>query len=404
MAKTAVRAIDLPIKVPKKGQVDYNRCTFEELQAFVAARGLKHQARSTRYAARELIVTLQRADDNPSFPYFFELAPEMRNRIYDELLVFDPDTGFAHPQILASCRAANNEAKNIMCTKNVAVVRIDFGIMPTYAGHVDHKVSMGGPLARANTEHLEFLITGPIRWPRALLKFEHVQVDIRLGYGSLGVKRILRRNQMNGAVATLGSFLEESERLKRVTVKGDFDAVLKGNHTTTTELVSMLYPISRLYAKKAQCDFVFKGFQACREVARALINNANAHHDFYQTTFLRKLALVGLELYHISELGERNVPRGIGFGLCSNDLEQKVRAIEPELLRLGGALYDNIEDEKKLMECADRAASLYTEFAKTGILKRKAAHQEKYGSEHTCASCEFHRVHHMRIRSFPEEE
>ncbi|MCJ1230001.1 hypothetical protein MMC12_006672 [Toensbergia leucococca] len=59
-----------------------------------------------------------------SFP-FLELSAEIRNIVYDNLLIIDPLTAEgAHPQILATCSQINNEASGILYTSERILFRV----------------------------------------------------------------------------------------------------------------------------------------------------------------------------------------------------------------------------------------------------------------------------------------
>jgi hypothetical protein len=63
----------------ERGLLSYEKFSMDELQAFCKARGLSSKVTTASRLAR----VLERADDAATFPRFFELAPEIRNLIYE---------------------------------------------------------------------------------------------------------------------------------------------------------------------------------------------------------------------------------------------------------------------------------------------------------------------------------
>ena len=68
------------------GQTSYVECSNAELRAFIAARKIEIEAfitPGTLGLRSQLIKRLDYADQNPTFPKFMSLPPELRNRIYE---------------------------------------------------------------------------------------------------------------------------------------------------------------------------------------------------------------------------------------------------------------------------------------------------------------------------------
>lgn len=63
----------------QRGLMSYEDLSMAELQSFCAARGISSKASTASRLAR----VLEKADDAATFPRFLELAPEIRNSIYE---------------------------------------------------------------------------------------------------------------------------------------------------------------------------------------------------------------------------------------------------------------------------------------------------------------------------------
>lgn len=104
--------------------VNYQACGVSELQAFISARTGKDPA--TDEAKQYYVQTLRILDEQARFR-FFDLAPELRNLIYRKLLGWDDDNpggkSLCYPQILATCKQAHSEAKDLVYTVRIFIVR-----------------------------------------------------------------------------------------------------------------------------------------------------------------------------------------------------------------------------------------------------------------------------------------
>ncbi|KAK5124508.1 hypothetical protein LTR85_001725 [Meristemomyces frigidus] len=128
--------------------LDYDQCSVQELRSFVEARTgevITGTAQDDYYADRltqadgestyELldlaewkapyIAALRRADDTATF-CFLDLPAELRNMVYDELLLLKhkDDREYCSPSILAACRQTHDEGEGILYEDNV--VNLDF--------------------------------------------------------------------------------------------------------------------------------------------------------------------------------------------------------------------------------------------------------------------------------------
>ncbi|SMY24685.1 unnamed protein product [Zymoseptoria tritici ST99CH_1A5] len=104
-------------------QMNYDRCSLKELTKFAADRGLNvnpsSAAKNGKHASplkRDYVEALQQADSCRTFR-FLDLPPEMKNLIYEELLVLQ-DSYTCFPEILGTCRQIFKEGSNILYGDN----------------------------------------------------------------------------------------------------------------------------------------------------------------------------------------------------------------------------------------------------------------------------------------------
>ncbi|KAK3684482.1 hypothetical protein LTR37_020230 [Vermiconidia calcicola] len=105
--------------------VDYQSCTLAELADFVKNRDLLPFIHATvRKATRaDYVDHLTRADRYWTFR-FFDLPPELRNRIRRNLLLMDTGSFTCHPQILVASKQTNHEASSILYGENIIDVEL----------------------------------------------------------------------------------------------------------------------------------------------------------------------------------------------------------------------------------------------------------------------------------------
>ncbi|KAK1815997.1 hypothetical protein LTR12_009594 [Friedmanniomyces endolithicus] len=104
----------------------YSRCSTDELKAFAHARNIQvsppHAFRHRRSSRADYINALKQADKDFTFR-FMDLAPELRNRICRELLLFH-NSYFCQPRILATCKTIHSEASAILYRDNLIEVKL----------------------------------------------------------------------------------------------------------------------------------------------------------------------------------------------------------------------------------------------------------------------------------------
>lgn len=100
----------------------YFKCQTRELAALCSSRGLEMSS-IHRNDRRGYLNALKNADAHPAPFRFLDLPPEIRNMVYRNLLIFK--NRFAcHPQILATSKQVNKEAKTILYGDNTVDIKL----------------------------------------------------------------------------------------------------------------------------------------------------------------------------------------------------------------------------------------------------------------------------------------
>lgn len=106
--------------------VRYHNCNKTRLASFIADRGLqvintakKHHIGPTH---ADYVRALKKADSATHFR-FLNLSPELRNTIYEELLILQ-NSFSCTPQILATCKQINKEATSVLYGDNLIEAKI----------------------------------------------------------------------------------------------------------------------------------------------------------------------------------------------------------------------------------------------------------------------------------------
>jgi hypothetical protein len=100
---------------------------FQELAKFAKDRGVSVSSLSNPprklLLKRDYYAAFKTADAKPSFAAFMDLSPELRTRVYQEVLILQ-DSFTCYPQILATSKQVNQEASNILYGDNVIDVHL----------------------------------------------------------------------------------------------------------------------------------------------------------------------------------------------------------------------------------------------------------------------------------------
>ncbi|KAK0364014.1 hypothetical protein LTR91_016879 [Friedmanniomyces endolithicus] len=204
--------------------IKYSDCTKKELSAFAKRRDIKvipsYAFRRRHLRKRDYIKALKRSDKAATFD-FMKLAPELRNRIYRELLLFH-ESYSCQPQILATCKAINSEASAILYRDNLIEVKLRRGHNDWYhsssvQAHGEHcgRLTMFG-YANSMTNY---------QWPEFLRRAQWIRVSTHYETAPGVTKNVLRRTtagskmqEVNYVLYSLCSFLQDEHRLVAIEV------------------------------------------------------------------------------------------------------------------------------------------------------------------------------------------
>jgi hypothetical protein len=123
----------------------------------------KRRSKDAKPPHRAYVAALKQADAARTFPFFFDLPPEQRNAVYEELLVLH-DSYTCHPQILATCKQIKDEASNVLYGDNL--IEICLGPWCRTNGGYGDRVTIHGLAHRSP----------PRVWPAWLRKIQFLRI------------------------------------------------------------------------------------------------------------------------------------------------------------------------------------------------------------------------------------
>lgn len=231
--------------------VDYDRCTVAELKRFTQDRGLPFPRIPFKV---EYIKILAKADREATFR-FMDLPAEMRNEVYEYLLVLpggNPDCNNCDTSILQTCKEIYDEAKSILYEENT--VECSFWVKPVtffssyHAIHIHNSESIG--YVGIDTEvddsaRHTLLPSGLDAYPEFLRRIRHLKLDIRFERGETVQSRFCDCFQLESAVVTFSSFLMDEHCLQSLEVCVNLEigpALLESFEAAAR----MLYPLRRI--------------------------------------------------------------------------------------------------------------------------------------------------------------
>ncbi|KAK3684603.1 hypothetical protein LTR37_020103 [Vermiconidia calcicola] len=121
---------------------------------------------------RQADQNIPQADQSDGFILMNKLPTELKDMIYEDLLLFHGSTT-CHPQILATCREANKEASSILYKKNVVEVEISDDSVQAHGGRCgDHDPS----------SHIrETSNITALQWPDYLRRVGQIRISVEQG-------------------------------------------------------------------------------------------------------------------------------------------------------------------------------------------------------------------------------
>ena len=375
--------------------LDYRTCTIEELQAFIRTRGIQHSGQAKTRTA--IIKFLERADEDATFR-FQDMPPEMRNQVYNELLVL-PEAGppeysplgepvrtrsqGCHPQIISTCRGIRDEASSILYGANVTDIRINRVMSTISNNYASHQLTILRlpPTFIYENEAFGELRTQYKEWKPQLLNFQSLRIYISFYTVALYGTPSKHDSKLPHLLFSLVSFLQQSEKLKTVTIIGE--TKYGSQMVQEAALPGLLYPLARLCAN---FDCKFKGFVEYPKIAQQIQEIAEDNHELYKMNVLQKAELVRAEGEAYKGLVEIN--RDEKAHLRQHN---KSRAT---MLKVFDLPFDKGDDERALLEWADQAGRIYEKIFAREVGKTL----EKASGFWKEAADAFARSHSERIR------
>ena len=230
----------------------YDFLSANELRSFVRARNLEDPLPCGLTLSYHYIKVLEHANKNPPPFRFLDLAPEMRNLIYELVLVVPDECvcGTIHedkctPQILLSCRQVYDEAKEILYAENTvkcsfsSVMMNDFEFQENEMLHRTRRTALGGI---GNLSAIQVSSLTLQSYPDFFRRIQKLDIDAHF----CDCRRIAHDPDeachfLGSSLLSLISFLMDNHRLKKLNVRISSTAEI-----TEKQVATILYPFRRL--------------------------------------------------------------------------------------------------------------------------------------------------------------
>ncbi|KAK0836102.1 hypothetical protein LTR73_000603 [Friedmanniomyces endolithicus] len=204
--------------------IRYSRCSTDELKTFAIARNIQvsppHAFRHRRPSRADHINALKQADKDFRFR-FLDLAPELRNRIYRELLLFH-DSYSCRPRILATCKTIHSEAGAILYRDNLIEIKLRRGATDGYWDSM--VIAHGKDCGRLSMFGSADDLTA-YQWPDFLLRAQWIRVSTTFESMLSNAKDVRQqpvanrdKQDINYALYSLCSFLQDKHCLVAIEV------------------------------------------------------------------------------------------------------------------------------------------------------------------------------------------
>lgn len=262
--------------------LNYHRCSLRELRKFAQDRSLPI-ADSARAKKVTFVKALRNADIHATFR-FLDLAPELRNKVYEELLILR-NAWKCYPQIPATAKEIDFEASSILYGDNLVQISIT-GVVTRYPRRrYDsylriHDVEEHFLVLHHRLPDCAVPARGYRAWPTFLSKVRFLDLTITMGKDT--TREPGQFKPMNHILFTLSCFLASSHALRRLRIRVNCNF----SNPLGNEVLSIVYPLARL-TSLAICfvngadNYItlddLKAIQATNEVGRT---------DFLQARFL----------------------------------------------------------------------------------------------------------------------
>ncbi|KAI7482045.1 hypothetical protein D0860_05308 [Hortaea werneckii] len=200
----------------------------------------------------------KRSKGNPPFR-LFDLAPDLRGRIYHELLTWPINDHYhlstCHPQILAVSKQVRTEAEAILYKENTEVIQL--ALRQQSRPLTSCLLSVGG----GRTLYRELVSTTCLEgcgWPRHLRRMGRLRVVVRMApaatnvTGGTGISMKVMARKVNNILYSLVNFLAGSsggaQGIEVVLQQENESGALAGLNLEGPLLARMLWPLSKCRA------------------------------------------------------------------------------------------------------------------------------------------------------------
>ena len=241
-----------PKRTREEYAIDYAQYSLHDLNCIIRNRKLVPPRIDEQNANIEV---LQEADRSVRFP-FFDLPPDLRNMIYRELLSlrrdgFSPDKKqHCWPEILATCRQANDEASDLLYSENRIFVHIYKTSSELALEFVDQRWM---PSAYWH------LLSGSLDWPKYLRKVQHLRLIVTIEWEKPPGPNAVVLNtgpntliELNHVLYDFQCLLSQAKRLQ------EFEVVYKAAYKPFPDevLLQVFYPL--MLCKGSEANMTFK--------------------------------------------------------------------------------------------------------------------------------------------------
>lgn len=250
--------------------VIYDWCTSQELRRFLLNRGLPDvypQGLTLKYY---YIRALEQADKQAIFR-FMDLAAELRNTVYRELLLF-PDACCIHhkycfPQILQICRAVHQEATDVLYAETTINCSFSVSTLNQYST-ISSVVVHTDPFDSTKSAALQRIPSGIKLYPGFLRKVRSISIHLCMEDNGFTGHTLLRLGRTASAhLATLASFLMDEHRLRSLEI------CVHVPKSLNDKIGTMLYPLRRL---RSISNVKFIGNDVPRQLQTEISNAVSA--------------------------------------------------------------------------------------------------------------------------------
>ncbi|RMY75684.1 hypothetical protein D0863_02446 [Hortaea werneckii] len=266
--------------------LNYKRFCTTEIAQFARDRNLNVEVRRPKRKRRCYLRALIDADNNTTFR-FFDLPAEMRNSVYECLLTLrELKHGWkCYPEILATCKQVNREARDYLTVGNHSIVEMrlspDF-YPPNFASArwlyksqatVNGHAAVHDDYIRSYWGNWKLWNTSPFVWPSVLLNSKRIDISISVEGSPAMQHTVINRDYpvlVNNALYDLYHALLEAGQMPDVafTIRTEIPGM------SPETIYDFLSPLALFDApKKLECANTPSGVRSAAELSMATIES-----------------------------------------------------------------------------------------------------------------------------------